>query len=52
MQTLAHGVQEAGRYHFAWSGTDGRGGVVNSGVFFIRFKASGFERTRIIALMR
>ncbi len=52
VKTLAHGVQEAGRYHFTWNGTDERGNALRSGVYFARLETAGTRRTRLFSVMR
>ena len=52
VRTLAHGVQEAGRYQLTWDGTDDRGAAMKSGVFFIRLDAAGIRKTRVLMVIR
>ena len=52
VRTLVHGVAEAGQYQQTWDGTDERGGVTRSGVFYIRLDAAGVRLTRMVTLVR
>ena len=52
VRTLAHGIQEVGRYRLTWDGADDRGEVMKSGVFFARLETAGLQKTRLIALVR
>ena len=52
MKTLARGIQEVGRYHFTWNGTDERGALVKSGLYFVRFDAAAMRKTRLITVIR
>jgi subtilisin family serine protease len=48
VRTLAYGTQPGGRYFAYWSGEDSRGGLVGSGVFFIRLDATAISGTRTV----
>jgi len=52
VRTLARGIQEVGRYHSAWDGTDDRGIALRAGVFYLRLHAEGVHMTRRISLVR
>ena len=52
VKSVAHGVQEAGRYRFTWDGTDERGAAMRSGVYYVRLEAPSLTRTRVINLVR
>jgi hypothetical protein len=52
VKTLAHGVQEVGRYHFNWDGTDERGATLSSGVYYVRFQSADVNKTRLVTLVR
>ncbi|MBN1999205.1 PKD domain-containing protein [candidate division KSB1 bacterium] len=46
--TIQNGVLDAGRYCRIWNGTDDKGGMVPSGIYFCRFDAGG--QTKIIKM--
>ena len=50
--TLAHGVQDAGRYQVTWKGIDARGVELGAGMYFVRLEAAGIRRTRLVTLVR
>ncbi len=52
VKTLAKGVQEVGRYHYTWNGTDDRGTVMRSGLYFVRLDAAGTRKMRLISIVR
>ncbi len=52
IKTLYRGDKEAGRYSLTWKGKDNRGNMVSSGVYFIRFKAGKYSRTRKTIYLR
>jgi hypothetical protein len=52
VKTVAHGVQEAGRYQIAWDGTNESGATMRSGVYFVRLETPSLRRTRVINLVR
>jgi hypothetical protein len=52
VKTLVHGVQEAGRYQFTWDGTDAQGTLIKSGMFYVRFEASGMRKSRVLAVIQ
>lgn len=43
---------DPGRYEVRWDGRNGRGHDVNSGVYFYRLHAEGFDQTRRMVLLR
>jgi len=51
MATLANHVQDPGRYTLTWDGT-GSGGLVASGLFFVRFTAPGQTTVKRLAVVR
>jgi len=50
--TLVDEVQSPGPKRARWDGSDQRGGVAASGVYFYRLTAPGFEQTRKMVLIR
>ena len=52
VKSLASGVQAAGQYHVTWNGVDDRGGVIQSGVYFVRLETAGVRQTRLFMLVR
>ncbi len=50
--TLVSEVQDPGRYAVLWDGRDAAGLQVASGVYFYRFQAVDFTRTRKLILLR
>lgn len=52
VRTLAHGVQDAGRYQFTWDGADAHGSLSKSGMYFVRLEAAGTRKTRVLSVIR
>jgi len=52
VQTLANGVVEAGRHQVGWDGTNQRGVLVASGVYFYQLRAGEFKQVRKMSLVR
>lgn len=52
VRVLEEADRESGRYEVGWSGDNGRGGKVASGVYFIRLTAPGFTQTRKMILLK
>ena len=52
VKTIAHGVQNVGRYQFSWDGTDAQGSVAKSGLFFVRLEAAGVRTSRLLSVIR
>ena len=52
VRTLVDEVRDAGAYREVWDGTNNRGSVVASGVYFYRISAKEFEQTRKMVLLR
>jgi flagellar hook assembly protein FlgD len=52
VRALVDRSAEAGARSVRWDGLDERGGVVESGVYFVRFEAAGRSVTRKISLLR
>jgi hypothetical protein len=52
VQTLADGVQPAGRFSVVWRGTDAEGAAVASGVYFARLMTCDGEYNRRVTLLR
>jgi hypothetical protein len=52
VRTLASGVLEAGEHRITWDGRTDSGERAGSGVYFLRFRAPGFEEVREITLLR
>ncbi|MGD1047642.1 MAG: FlgD immunoglobulin-like domain containing protein, partial [Candidatus Krumholzibacteriaceae bacterium] len=50
--TLVNARVEAGRHRVVWNGQDARGSAVPSGIYFYRMRASGYEATRKMILVR
>ncbi len=51
VKTLLRGSQDAGRYQFVWDGADEQGVAAKSGVFFVRLRAAGIEKTRMLTVI-
>lgn len=49
---LADEEQVKGDHSVHWDGRDGRGGVVSSGVYFVRLEANGETRTQKMVLLK
>lgn len=49
---LADEVYSAGRHSLDWSGRDDRGGLLSSGVYFVRMDAGPYHSTKKIVLSR
>ncbi|MBU1702673.1 MAG: M28 family peptidase [Candidatus Eisenbacteria bacterium] len=45
VRNLMSGTLESGRYESQWDGTDNRGGLVGSGVYWVRMDAGNNEKT-------
>ncbi|HER43291.1 MAG TPA: T9SS type A sorting domain-containing protein [Candidatus Eisenbacteria bacterium] len=52
VSVLERATREPGRYSAVWTGKDGEGRAVASGVYFCSIKAGGFEDTRKIIYLR
>jgi len=52
IRTLVDERRDAGRHHVEWNGIDANGSSVPSGIYFYRMRASGYEATRKMILMR
>jgi len=52
VRTLVDGFVEGGERFTEWSGRDGRGAAVASGVYFYRLTAPGFSETRKMVLLK
>jgi flagellar hook assembly protein FlgD len=52
VKTVAHGVQEVGRYHFTWNGTNDRGAIMGPGLYFVRLDAAGTRKMRLLSIVR
>ncbi|HVO76689.1 MAG TPA: C25 family cysteine peptidase [Candidatus Bathyarchaeia archaeon] len=52
VRTLLHGTYEKGPHAVVWDGTDDRGRIVASGVYFCRLKAGAYTATTRLALIR
>ncbi len=50
--TLAEGSFGAGQHTLDWGGVDNRGGLLSSGVYFIRMNTGDFQSTKKIVLSR
>jgi hypothetical protein len=52
VRVLVNGTQPPGRYRVEWDGTDGGGQRVATGVYFYRFEAGDYTRTRKMVLLK
>ena len=52
VRTLADGSYAAGEHRLSWEGRDDEGRRLNSGVYLLRLKGSGFVATRRVALVQ
>jgi len=52
VKTLAEGLVDAGTHHVQWNGTDSRGRVLASGVYFYRLKAESYSQVRKMVLLK
>jgi hypothetical protein len=52
VRVLVEGLRPAGTYAEIWDGRDSLGRDVASGIYFYRFRASGFDETKKMALTR
>jgi hypothetical protein len=52
VQTLADEIVAAGAHTSVWDGRDAAGQPVSSGVYFYQLKATGFEQTRKMVLLK
>jgi len=52
IRTLVDERRDAGRHHVEWNGMDTNGSSVPSGIYFYRMKASGYEATKKMILVR
>jgi predicted aspartyl protease len=52
LKSLVSTVQESGQYQLKWNGTDERGNVIRSGVYYVRLEAAGIRQSRVITLLR
>lgn len=52
IKTLVDEEKKPGKYTLIWNGRDGKGKELASGVYFLRLKARGFEKTRRVVLVR
>lgn len=52
VQVLVDEIRPAGNYEVQWSGTDGRGRQVTSGVYLCRMEAGSFCETRRLTLVK
>jgi hypothetical protein len=52
VQTLIHGVVEAGRHQVVWHGTNQHGVKVASGIYFYQLQAGEFKQVRKMSLVR
>ncbi len=52
VRSLAHGVQQPGRYQLTWDGRDAHGSATKPGMFFVRFRAPGTQASRAFAVIR
>ncbi|MCK4639966.1 MAG: T9SS type A sorting domain-containing protein [Candidatus Marinimicrobia bacterium] len=50
--TLMQGKQEAGSYQMNWDGTDRKGEIVSSGIYFLRIVSENFYKTNKMIFIR
>jgi len=50
--TLMQGKQAAGSYKLNWDGTDRNGGIVSSGIYFLRIMSGSYSRTSKMVFIR
>jgi len=51
VRTLTNKNYEPGIYHYSWNGTNKQGKPVNTGVYFYRLRAGGFEKVEKLLLV-
>ena len=52
VRTLLDKEFPAGEYTIEWDGKDSNGNILNSGVYFIKMKANGFQKTIKTVLLK
>jgi len=52
ISTLVDETKSAGGYHIAWDGDDSNGHKVSTGLYFYRFQAGDFVKTKKILLLK
>jgi flagellar hook assembly protein FlgD len=52
IRTLVNERRDAGRHGVEWNGKDTNGSNVPSGIYFYRMRASGYEATKKMILVR
>jgi hypothetical protein len=52
IRTLLDERRDAGRHHIEWNGIDANGSTVPSGIYFYRMRASGYDATKKMILVR
>jgi|GEM_PF-466484 len=52
IRTLVNGVGEPGRHQAVWNGTDERGSMASSGVYFYRLRAGNFIETKSMVMLK
>lgn len=52
VKTLLEGEQSAGAHTFGWNGTDEKGNILSSGVYFYHLKGEGFSETKKMIFLK
>jgi len=52
VKTLIDENQSAGSHSAVWDGTNAKGGIIASGVYFYKIEAGAFIRTREMIFMK
>ncbi len=52
VKSLVFGMKEPGYHRLSWSGSDDRGRVLSSGIYFVKLNADNFSQTKKLLLFR
>ncbi len=52
VKVLADGLQPAGEHSIEWNGTDEKGKILPSGIYFYRLKGKGFSQTKTMIFLK